>query len=156
MDDRWFRLGDRGRYHAQVHFSETQMKTPTFWKLSQGGDAFTHSDMLDSIDSRLVYVHGNTGSMGGSDVSQGENFRTASIGDYFYLTYKNRGIYLLGQFSGPANVFSKRGNGWLDRPFRYIRPAAEIRKYTGDAKWWTPNHNSTFTIEAASHAERLE
>ena len=60
-----------------------------------------------------------------------ECFRTAAIGDYFYLTFKNKGIYLLGQFSGPANVFCSRRKGWLDRPFRYIRPATEIRKYSG-------------------------
>lgn len=121
------------------------MKTPTFWKLSQGGKAFTHGDMLDSIDSRLVYVHGDTGAKAGSKVSQGEHFRNAEIGDYFYLTYKNNGIYLIGQFTGPANLFCKRGRGWFDRPFRYILPAVEIRKYTGETKWWTPNHNSTFS-----------
>lgn len=71
-------------------------------------------------------------------------FMKAPIGDYFYLTHGNQGIYLLGQFSGPANIFSARGKGWADRPFRLIRLAERIRPYKGPKKWWTPNENSTF------------
>ena len=117
---------------------------PQFWKVSQGSEYFRYSDVLRSIYERLVYVHKDTGPKGRSSKSQGEEFADAPIGDYFYLTHGNDGIYLLGQFSGPANLFSSKGEGWLDRPFRLIRTAVSREPYQGSAKWWAPNHNSTF------------
>jgi 5-methylcytosine-specific restriction protein B len=118
---------------------------PRFWKLSQGDSSdFSSQDILDSIEQRLVYVHGNTKALGTSSTTQGEEFVNSPIGDYFYLTHGNKGIYLLGQFSGPPNIFSALGRGWVDRPFRYILGAVEIKPYTGPDKWWAPNHNSTF------------
>lgn len=117
---------------------------PRFWKLSQGKDDFTATDALVSIEQRLVFVHGATAPKGGKATSQGEDFIQAAIGDYFYLTHSNKGIYVLGQFSGPPNIFSEYGKGWVDRPFRFIRAATEIKPYTGPDKWWAPNHDSTF------------
>ena len=118
---------------------------PNFWKLSQGRDDFTFEDILDSIESNLVYIHKNTSGKGRSNTTQAEDFINAKIGDYFYLTHGNTGIYLLGQFSGAANLFSKHGHGWLDRPFRFIKSSVKKGKYTGEHKWWTPDDNSTFT-----------
>lgn len=115
---------------------------PHFWKLSQG--RATEQEMLESIESRLVYVYYRTRPKGGAAEAQGTMFMKAPVGDYFYLTRSNQGIYLLGQFSGPANIFSARGNGWADRPFRLIRLAEHVRRYKGPKKWWTPNENSTF------------
>ena len=34
---------------------------PRFWKLSQGGSTFTHQEMLQSINDRLVSIHANSG-----------------------------------------------------------------------------------------------
>jgi len=116
-----------------------------FWKLSQGGDDFTAEDTLLSIERRLVYVHGQTGAKGVSSTSQGEDFVNAAIGDYFYLTHSNKGIYIIGQFSGPPNIFCEYREGWVDRPFRFILAATEVKPYTGPDKWWAPNNNSTFT-----------
>lgn len=118
---------------------------PSFWKLSQGTEQFEINEVLDSIEKRLVYVHKNTKAKATSDHTQAEYFVEAPVGDYFYLTYGNRGIFLLGQFSGPANVFSAMGEGWLDRPFRFIRSSISQDRYDGEHKWWTPNDNSTFT-----------
>jgi hypothetical protein len=130
---------------------------PRFWKLSQGDwSDFTDQDMLDSISDRLVYVHGNTKALGVSSVTQGDEFVNAAIGDYFFLTRGNKGIYLLGQFSGPPNIFSKLRKGWVDRPFRYILGAAEIKPYTGPDKWWAPNHNSTFCAVPDEQLELFE
>ena len=98
---------------------------PRFWKLSHGTKFFSYEDMLDSIGQRLVYVHKDTHAKAGSSRSQGQNFLEALVGDYFYLTHGNTGIYLLGQFSAPANVFSAKGEGWLDRPFRHIKSAVK-------------------------------
>lgn len=117
---------------------------PVFWKLSHGSDLFTFPELLKSIEDKLVYVHKDTGKKGQSNTAQGEDFATASIGDYFYLTYGNNGIYLLGQLTGPANVFSTFGDGWLDRPYRIIARSKTHEFYQGQEKWWSPNHNSTF------------
>jgi hypothetical protein len=118
--------------------------SPTFWKLSQGTDFFQHREILQSIDEKLVYVHKDTPAKGKLRTSQAEHFVRADIGDYFYLTNGNRGIYTLGQFTGPANIFSRKGDGWLDRPFRVIEPSRRRPAYDGEKKWWTPNANSTF------------
>lgn len=117
---------------------------PVFWKLSQGSNEFSFADMLSSIDEKLVYMNIKTGAKGGSRQTQAEHFVKAKIGDYFYLTHGNQGIYLLGQFIGSVNYLSKFGGGWLDRPFRVIRFATHQMPYDGEEKWWTPNHNSTF------------
>jgi len=118
---------------------------PHFWKLSQGTAQFQVQDIIQSIDQKLVYVHKNTKAKAGSSKTQAQQFIEAEIGDYFYLTHGNTGIYLLGQFTGPANLFSSYGEGWLDRPFRFIKPSISKEKYQGIKKWWAPSDNSTFT-----------
>jgi len=117
---------------------------PKFWKLSQGTEYFKYEDISDSIDKGLVYVHTNTPAKGRSFEAQGKQFVTADIGDYFYLTHGNAGVYILGQFTGPANIFSAKGSGWVDRPFRVIRYSKSNVGYDGPDKWWAPNHRSTF------------
>jgi len=118
---------------------------PRFWKLSQGASQFSSRDISSSLEQRLVYVHKDTRAKAGSARTQAEDFVEAAVGDYFYLTHGNRGIHALGQFSGPANLFSVHGDGWLDRPFRFIRASISTQSYSGPHKWWAPNDNSTFT-----------
>ena len=118
--------------------------TPTFFKLSHGAQFFPPSEVSTSIQAQLVYVHTSTPAKGRSNVTQAQDFITAKIGDYFYLTFGNQGVVLLGQFTGPANVFSTKGNGWLDRPYRLIRIARPNIGYSGPRKWWAPSDNSTF------------
>lgn len=118
---------------------------PKFWKLSQGTQPFNFSEIIESIAHGLVYVHKDTKAKGTSLTTQAEDFINAPIGDYFYLTHGNNGIYLIGQFSGPANIFSKYGEGWLERPYKFIFSSVTNRAYTGPQKWWTPSDNSTFT-----------
>ena len=91
------------------------------------------------------YVHKNTAAKGRSTKTQADDFVDAEVGDYFYLTNGNKGIYTLGQFTGPANILSEKGQGWLDRPFRVIAASRSRETYTGQTRWWTPNENSTFT-----------
>lgn len=117
-----------------------------FWKLSQGVDHFDYQSILESIDSGLVYVHKDTGATATSSKTQAHNFIEAPIGDYFYLTHGNKGIYLLGQFSGPSNVFSTKEKGWIDRPFRLIKLSTTNAHYKGVHKRWAPSDNSTFTV----------
>ena len=118
---------------------------PKFWKLSQGPDYFSVSDIIESIEQRLVFIGKDTHALGRSNTSQVEEFINADIGDYFYLTHGTSGIYLLGQFTGPANYISER-DGWIDRPFRLIKPSNDTSKINGSDKWWMPNHNSTFCV----------
>lgn len=129
---------------------------PTFWKLSQGtSSGFTFEDMISSIDERLVYVHRETPAKGISSTTQAENFVNAAIGDYFYLTHGNNGVYLLGQFTGPVNYFTKfEDEDWMERPFKLIKKALHIHSYEGESKWWTPNNNSTF-IKVPEDEEKL-
>jgi len=129
---------------------------PQFWKLSQGPDHFGHEEILRSIEDRLVYVHKSTGPKGRSEKTQADQFIDADVGDYFYLTNGNEGIYLLGQFTGPANVFSEKGDGWLDRPFRLIEASRIRESYSGTKKWWTPNENSTFVPVPSDEIALLE
>jgi 5-methylcytosine-specific restriction protein B len=118
---------------------------PEFWKVSHGAAIFNYQAILDGLNERLVYVHKDTAAKGTSQQTQGEDFIHAPIGDYFYLTHGNERIYVLGQFSGPTNVFSKMGDGWLDRPYRPIKSAISRDGYSGPHKWWAANDNSTFT-----------
>lgn len=118
---------------------------PKFWKLSQGCDYFSFAELLKSIEDRLVYVNKNTPAKGQNGTTQGNDFINAPIGDYFYLTHGNAGgVYLLGQFTGPANFLSTYSDGWVDRPFRIIARAENQNSYSSTEKWWTPNHRSTF------------
>lgn len=118
---------------------------PNFWKLSQGTEHFTFDEFLFSIENRLAYVNKDSKAKGGKSTDQAEDFIAAPMGDYFYLTYGNSGIYLIGQFVGPANIFSEYGEGWIDRPFRIIFRSKNRNTYKGTTKWWTPNEHSTFT-----------
>jgi 5-methylcytosine-specific restriction protein B len=125
---------------------------PVFWKLSMGpgstGGDFKHVlDVLDWIRQGVVLVHKDTRAKGTSQATQGEQFVEADrLGEYFYLCHGNEepSIILLGQFTGPANLFSARRGGWAERPFRWIRTSILTKPYAGEPKWWAPNHNSTF------------
>lgn len=116
-----------------------------FWKVSHGPQYFSADEIASAIEQRLVYVHMDTNPRGRNTKSQADDFVEAPSGDYFYLTRGNHGILLLGQFIGPANAFSAKRGGWLDRPFRLIRTSFSSTSYTGPRKQWTPNDNSTFT-----------
>ncbi|HHQ4524671.1 TPA: hypothetical protein ACSP1O_002585 [Aeromonas veronii] len=129
---------------------------PKFWKLSQGTREFEFKDVIESINSGLVYVHKDTRGKGTSSTSQADDFINANIGEYFYLTHGNEGIYLLGQFIGPANLFSKYGDGWLEREFKFIFASNNRSSYAGEHKWWTPNDNSTFTRVPEHELEQFE
>ena len=129
---------------------------PRFWKLSQGIGHFDYQSILQTISSGLVYVHNDTKAKATSSKTQAQDFNEAPIGDYFYLTHGNKGIYLLGQLSGPSNVFSTKGEGWLDRPFRLIKPSITHDSYKGTHKWWAPSDNSTFTVVPTDELQLFE
>jgi len=125
---------------------------PIFWKLSMGpgtaGEDFkTVLQMLDWVRRGVVLVHKDTKAKGTSQTTQGEHFvEPEREGDYFYLCHGNNepSVILFGQFVGPPNQFCERGSGWTERSFRWIRTSKSTKAYSGQAKWWAPNHNSTF------------
>jgi hypothetical protein len=120
---------------------------PVFWKLSMGKDFKNILEVLDWIRLGVVLVHKDTKEKGIAKKSQGEDFVDPDrMGDYFYLCHGNQepSIILLGQFTGPANLISARQAGWAERPFRWLKTSILTKPYTGEAKWWAPNHNSTF------------
>jgi len=123
---------------------------PVFWKLSMGGTDFKHIfEVLEWLRQGLVLVHKDTKSQGIKRDSQGKLFVASDrIGDYFYLCNGNKGpsVILLGQFTGPANPLSSKGDGWAEREFRWIKTSILANKYEGEDKWWSPKHNSTFTV----------
>ena len=121
---------------------------PKFWKLSQSPRSnFTFKDIMDCINEKVVYISANTLGVGGAKITQAEDFVSANIGDYFYLTHGNNGIYLIGQFVGKANYFhrfSSDNDTWIERPFKIIQFATHLKEYNGTRHGWTPNQNSTF------------
>ena len=125
---------------------------PVFWKLSMGpgtaGEDFkTVLQMLDWVRRGVVLVHKDTKAKGTSQTTQGEHFvEPEREGDYFYLCHGNNepAVILFGQFVGPTNQFCERGSGWTERSFRWIRTSKSTKPYSGQDKWWAPNHNSTF------------
>ena len=117
---------------------------PKFWKVSHGTEFFTYEQVLDALNERLVYVHMETRAKASSKKTQAQDFIEAPLGDYFYLTHGNEGVYVLGQFTGAANIFCKMGDGWLDRPYRPIKSPISRSSYNGDHMWWAPKDNSTF------------
>jgi hypothetical protein len=127
---------------------------PVFWKVSMGPGGkgphprFKHIlEVIDWVRQGLVIVNARTRRMAGSPMTQGEYFvKQAQVGDYFYLCHGNKApsVILLGQFTGPANLLSAYGDGWADRPFRWIRTSINPRRFRGRQKWWAPNFHSTF------------
>ena len=104
------------------------------------------------MDRHVACMHKDTRAKGTTTTSQGEEFINAEVGDYVYLTHGNQGVYLLGQFLGPVNIFSSRGKGWVERDYRVIRHSKIREPYTGAHKWWTPMDRSTFVqVPVAEH-----
>lgn len=124
-----------------------------FFKISHGGDFWQNDEISDALTRQVVGMHRDTEYLAGN-TPQYEKFVEAPIGSYFYLTRSNKGIYLLGQFVGPANVFTPWEDGWVERPYKIIKYAHNRDIYDGVQKWWTPNHNSTFA-EVPEHELNL-
>lgn len=115
------------------------------FKISMG--EFGEDDVRIAIEKNIVLVHKNTKAKGVSSVTQGDLFQSGiKEGDYFYLTHGNKGVKLLGIFTGEAKQVEGKQmgyEGWLERSFVEVYPAINMSAYTGKKKWWTPNENST-------------
>src|SRR5665213_619227 len=125
------------------------------WKLSMGphaggGEFNTLSKVKNCLrEKERVVVWQPTGRKGVSRLTQVECFvEEANDDDYFYLCHGNEepGIMLLGQFTGSAEPVASLEwrNDWVGPPYRTVKEALITKKFDGENKWWTPNHNSTF------------
>jgi hypothetical protein len=63
----------------------------------------------------------------------------------FATAIMNRLSCYLASLPAPANLFREHGDGWAERTFNWIRTSISTKSYNGQAKWWAPNYNSTFT-----------
>ena len=115
----------------------------SIWKISHGSLSEMERKIL--FDNNLISLYKDTKKLATSKKTQAEQFdEDLSIGDYFYLCYGNE-VVLLGQVDGECELCKVLDNdGWLCRHYTTISlPTTDNRKYTGEDKWWTPNHNST-------------
>lgn len=114
------------------------------YKLSHGKDISDEEYEQHLLDERVT-VHEDTPSKGRSIIAQGQNFRDARIGDYFYLCKGNEHCELIGQFiSQPYKINPNDDSKWFYRDYNKIIDVSKKKRYTGVKKWWTPKENSTF------------
>lgn len=113
-------------------------KNLKIWKLSHGDQPFTNEERQQLIDAHLVAVHGDTGK------DQGKKFSERPIGTLFFLCHGNS-PQLIGQFTSDA-IPCEKGDGWLQRSYRLLKPAQRTDRYTANSKYWSPQGNSTFSL----------
>jgi 5-methylcytosine-specific restriction enzyme B len=114
------------------------LKNLRIWKLSHGDQPFTNEERQQLIDDHQVAVHGDTGK------EQGKRFAERPVGTLFFLCHGNS-PQLIGQFTSDA-LPCKKGEGWLQRSYRVLKPALRTDRYTVNSKYWSPQGNSTFSL----------
>lgn len=112
-------------------------KNLPIWKLSHGLNDFSAEERKGYLQAELGVMHGETAK------SQGENFQEAPVGDLFFLCHGNDSLPLVGQFTSMPEPCDK-GDGWLQRRYRVLKPGIKQGGYQGGQKGWTPNYRSTF------------
>lgn len=132
------RPGDLGilEFGRQVWEAWSQ-KNLAIWKLSHGLNDFSAEERKGYLLAELGVMHGETAK------SQGENFQEAPVGDLFFLCHGNDSLPLVGQFTSMPEPCDK-GDGWLQRRYRVLKPCIKQGGYQGGQKGWTPNYRSTF------------
>lgn len=116
-------------------------KNLVIWKLSHGDQPFTSAERQQLLDDLLVAVHRDTGK------EQGKKFSEAPVGTLFFLCHGNS-PQRIGQFTSEALPCDK-GDGWLQRSYRVLKPAERTDRYTVNSKYWSPQGNSTFSMVGA-------
>lgn len=111
-------------------------KNLAIWKLSHGDQPFTSAERQAFMDDLKVAVHKDTGK------EQGKKFAEAPVGALFFLCHGNS-PQRVGQFTSEATPCAK-GDGWLQRSYRVLKPAQRTDRYTANSKAWSPQGNSTF------------
>lgn len=107
------------------------------WKLSHGNPPnFTDAERQQYLDGQWAVMHRDTGR------EQGKKFAEASLGALFFLCHGNS-PQRIGQFTSEAMPCGK-GDGWLQRRYRVLKPAMRTDRYTANSKNWSPQGNSTY------------
>jgi 5-methylcytosine-specific restriction protein B len=124
------------------------LKNLAIWKLSHGDQPFTSAERQQLLDGLLVAVHRDTGK------EQGKKFDEAPVGTLFFLCHGNS-PQCIGQFTSEALPCDK-GDGWLQRSYRMLKPAQRTDRYTVNSKYWSPQGNSTFSLVGAHDLPEFE
>jgi len=112
-------------------------KNLAVWKLSHGNPPnFTDAERQQYLDGKWAVMHRDTGK------EQGKKFAEAPLGALFFLCHGNS-PQRIGQFTSAAMPCAK-GDGWLQRSYRVLKPAQRTDRYTANSKNWSPQGNSTF------------
>lgn len=121
-------------------------KNLAIWKLSHGNPPnFTEAERQKYQDGHWAVMYRDTNAPGpGAQQKgkQGKDFSEAPVGALFYLCHGNS-PQLIGQFTSEAMRCTK-GDGWLQRSYRVLKPAQRTDRYTANSKGWSPQGNSTF------------
>lgn len=118
------------------------------YKLSHGADYFDVEKTQYCITNNLAVVHVDTNAKGRQNFSQFDLFKSAKVGDIFYVTHGNTGVLLIGQFvDNVVSNFNYNPNetGWRQRNYKLLHRSSEVSSYSGSRAWWSPNDPSTFT-----------
>ncbi|HGN1363221.1 McrB family protein [Achromobacter xylosoxidans] len=124
-------------------------KNLPIWKLSHGLNDFSVDERKSYLQAELAVMHGGTAK------SQGENFQEAPVGDLFFLCHGNDSLPLVGQFTSMPEPCEK-GDGWLQRRYRVLKPSIRQGGYQAGQKGWTPNYRSTFKKVPAQDLPEFE
>ena len=124
-------------------------KNLAIWKLSHGNPPnFTDAERQQYLDGQWAVMHRDTGK------EQGKKFAEAPVGALFFLCHGNS-PQRIGQFTSNAIPCAK-GDGWLQRSYRVLRPATRTDRYTANSKYWSPQGNTTFWQVGADDLPEFE
>lgn len=124
-------------------------KNLAIWKLSHGNPPnFTDAERQQYLDGHLAVMHRDTGK------DQGKKFAEVPVGSLFFLCHGNS-PQRIGQFTSDAMPCAK-GEGWLQRSYRVLKPAERSDRYTANSKMWSPQGNSTFSQIGAHDLPEFE
>ena len=124
-------------------------KNLAIWKLSHGNPPnFTEAERQQYLEGQWAVMHRDTGK------EQGKKFAEAPVGTLFFLCHGNS-PQRIGQFTSDAMPCDK-GNGWLQRSYRVLKPAQRTDRYTANSKGWSPQGNSTFWQVGANDLPEFE
>lgn len=124
-------------------------KNLAIWKLSHGNPPnFTDAERQQYLDGLWAVMHRDTGK------EQGKKFNEAPVGTLFFLCHSNS-PQRIGQFTSNAMPCAK-GDGWLQRSYRVLKPATRTDRYTDNSKYWSPQGNTTFWQVGADDLPEFE
>ena len=122
---------------GQQVWEALSQKNLAIWKLSHGNPpTFTEAERQQYLGGHWAVMHRDTGK------EQGKKFAEAPVGALFFLCH-GHSPQCIGQFTSKAQPCAK-GDGWLQRSYRVLKPAQRNDRYTANSKGWSPQGNSTF------------